>query len=567
MDHKEAARISELLIYCCDGVADKDHITELESLLDQRPEALEYCVEMLMDLNYFHCMAQTPLSAHRQAALSEIEFMSELDPQQQLELLGDFAEYEKVALAATINREQEQIKPPLIEKVSYERPVRTINKYTLTTAILAAAALLIMIAYVRLAPPQPYEVATLKDSINAQWSSGLPLAAGTRLSSHMEPIRLTRGIVKLVTDDNVEVVLEAPTEFDFASYSEISLNYGRLFARVSQQGYGFSVATPNSKVVDLGTEFGVLSQIDGSTEVYMVKGKANLFAGEKTQVKTSQLLTAGAARKVNRNDSSVREIPMDEAAFVRQIDSGAKLIWKGQESIRLADLLLGGNGFGTAQERTLEFDPLTGATVKSGTTAYRQGPGKITAFQDNPYIDCLFVPSGGSGGDVISSGGHTFTGFPKTTGLYYCNAMCFKGWTFFEPLQTSFMQACRQTDPGVLYLHSNMGLTIDLQVVRTAVPGLRLTDFRTFAGIIRMGANTPDYSELDVWVLVDGQLKYSRQGVRFDQGFDIRINLSDNDRFLTLAVTDGGKIYVEGNPANHFDTCGFVEPVFGLASN
>lgn len=563
MDARQSIRLSELLIYCCDGLAGREQIAELESLLDGNPDAIEYCIEVLMDLNYFHCLAQTPVSSRQ---VSDTDFMSELDPQQQMALLGDFAEYERNAVTMDVDDAAQESKPEPVRKINYERPVRTINKYSLATAIICAAALVLMIVYVRLAPPKPYEVATLKDSINARWSSHLPLDAGTRLSSHSESIRLTQGIVKLQTDDNVDIVLEAPTEFQFISYSEISLNYGKLFAKVSEQGCGFSVATPNSRIVDLGTEFGVLSQIDGSTEVYMLKGKANLFAGEKSRTKTSQLLGAGSARKVDRRDSAVQEIPMDETAFVREINSGAKLIWKGQNAIRLADLLLGGNGFGTAAERSIEFDMQTGSAVKSGIAAYRPRPEKVIRA-DNPFIDSLFVPAGSGQPEVLDSAGHAYGDFPGTTGLYYCNVACLKDWTFFDPLQNVFKQTYpADADPGLLYLHSNIGLTINLDAVRKAAPGLRIENFKSYAGIVRMGNNVPEYSEADVWVLVDGQLRSSRKSLRADQGYAIDVAITDADRFLTLVVTDGGKVYADGYPANHFDTCGFVEPVFGFSS-
>jgi hypothetical protein len=565
MDDKQAMRICELLIYCCDGLAVKEDVAELETLLDHHPEAIEYSIEVLKGLNYFHCMGQTPLSHPETIDGFGMDFKSELDPQEQLALLGDFAEYEKNAMRMEIIERPEKEKPERIQKIDFERPVRTVNKYSLATAILCAAAFFVMVAYVRLAPPKPYEVATIRDSIEAQWSSGLPLTAGTRLSSGSQAIRLTRGIVKLTTDDNVDVVLEAPTEFSFVSYSEISLSYGKLFARVSEQGYGFSVVTPNSKIVDLGTEFGVLSQIDGSTEVYMLKGKANLFAGEKSQTKTSQFLTAGSARKVDRWDSSVTEIPLDEMAVVRDINSTAKLVWKGQEAIRLADLLLGGGGFGTAARRTIEFDPLTGSMEENAVAGYRTGPGKITKVAESPYLDCLFVPGSGTSPTQISSAGHTFAECPATSGLYYSNIVCYKDWTFFDPLQRTFEQTRKQyADSEALYLHSNIGVTVDLQAVRRLVPGFRITDFRAFAGILRISDNVPDFSEADIWILVDGQLRSSRQGLRADQGYDIKGVLSDQDRFVTLAVTDSGKVYTEGSPANNFDTCGFAEPVFGL---
>lgn len=565
MDDRQAIRISELLLACCDGTVTREAMAELEGLLDGNPAALEYCVEVLMDLNYFHCLAQTPLSQPETAKGPETDFMSELDPQQQLALLGDFAEYEKHADAMEIARAPEARERGPVKKLDYQRPARTINKFSLVAAVLSAAALLLMILYVHLAPSAPYEVATVMDAIGAEWSSNLPISQGTRLTSHSKPIRLTRGIVKLRTEDQVDVVLEAPAEFQFHSYSEMSIQYGKLFARVSEQGCGFSVVTPNSKIVDLGTEFGVLCHIDGNTDVHLYQGKANLFAGEKHQPKTSQLITAGSARRVDSQSSDIRPIALNEQALARNINSGANLVWRGQKAIRLADLLLGGNGFGTAKNRTIEFEPNTGRAVATGTTGYRAGPQGLVPVAESPYLDCLFVPGDQGGPLAVSSADNRFMDAPQTTGLYFANAGCLKDWTFFEPLQRTFAASRKAyPDSEALYLHSNLGLTVDLNAVRRVVPGLRLSAFTAYAGILRMGENLPEHSEADVWVLVDGELRANRRALQADAGLDIRVDLEDRDRFLTLLVTDGGKAYEENWPANHLDTCGFVEPAFEL---
>jgi hypothetical protein len=522
-------------------------------------------VETAMNLNYFHCLRQVPLSQPEAMKELDRDFMSQMSPEEQLALLKDYAEHEKYASAIKVVKPENVKVQPLITKIEYQRPVRTINKFSWAVTAICAAALLLMIVYVRLAPPVPSEVATISDSMDAEWSSDMPISSGTRMTSNSKPIRLTRGIVKLQTDDQVQVVLEAPTEFYFKSSSEISMNYGRLFANVSKTGLGFSVVTPNSKIVDLGTEFGVLSHVNGNTEVHMYQGKANLFAGEKNKPKLSQLLTAGSARKVDSRDSSIQEIILDERALVRNIDSKSKFVWKGQNVIRLTDLLLGGNGFGTAVKQGIGFDMMTGSITDNGEIWYRPGPKNLVHVAESPYLDSIFVPGSAGGNNQISSAGHRFLECPKTSGLFFTNISCLRNWTFYQPLQQTFEQTQKQfPNPAALYMHSNIGLTVDLNAVRREVPGLRLSSFSTFAGILVMGANPPDYAEADVWVLVDGQLRASRKGLRADQGYDIHVELSDKDRFLSLAVTDGGKVYVEGSPANHFDTCGFIEPVFGL---
>ncbi|MBN2511992.1 MAG: hypothetical protein JXB18_03535 [Sedimentisphaerales bacterium] len=555
---QERIDINELLLRLLDNDISDEGLSTLRAWINSDPEAKRYYCQFMGDYSALALLAALPAEQDGLGILENSCF----DDQVWSLLSEEERNAPAVEKAAS---EQKKSGPLLVQKVMPIRTVRTINKTAILTALISSAALFLMIVWVYLAPPKPYAVATVWDSIDAQWSSGLPVQSGTRVSSHSGPIRLTHGIVKLVTDDQVEVLLEAPSEFEFVSGSEVTLNYGKLFARVSERGYGFSVTTSNSKVVDLGTELGMLSQSDGNTQVHLYKGMANLFAGEKHQNKTSQLLSEGTARIVDYRNSDVQEIPLEEHLLVRNIDSSARLVWRGQNTIRLGDILLGGNGFGTAVQRTIEFGPDSRDVIACGPGLYQRGPGKLVPAPNQSCIDSIFVPGSESGPVIVSSGGHCFTECPKTSGLYYSNIICMKDWTFFHPLQKTFEQTRkRDADSEVLYLHSNIGLTVDLNVIRNLVPGLRINSFTSFAGIIRIGENSPEYSELDVWVLVDGRLRSSRKALRANQGFDIQVDIAERNRFLTLIVTDCGIVYDKNWPANHMDTCGFAEPIFGL---
>jgi len=46
--------------------------------------------------------------------------------------------------------------------------------------------------------------------------------------------------------------------------------------------------------------------------------------------------------------------------------------------------------------------------------------------------------------------------------------------------------------------------------------------------------------EIDFWVLVDGQVRFSRQdATKADGALQVSVPLDEQDRFLTLAVTEG----------------------------
>lgn len=551
-----------LISQALDGSLSRDGILRMERMLESDSDMRSYYREYLsMYCDLFILVGRQQLNPD--------DIIYDIEDKEFWETL---ANYENMAPVIDMPKQpQEQMvieRIPSLPKAKYK-----LNKFSVISVISSIAAVILIAIFGRFVPPKGgYEVATITDSINAEWSSGLPIRSGTRVTSSSEPIRLTKGIVKLQTDDQVTVILEAPSEFSFISYSEVSLNYGKLFAHVTEQGYGFSIVTSNSKVVDLGTEFGVISRIDGNTEVYMYKGKANIFAGEKKKRKTSQLLTAGEAVKVDSRDSDIHRIAFDDQATVRNIDSDLKMIWRGQHALRLVDLLLGGNGFGTAAQRSIEYNPVTGEVISPADSflKYRKGMGKLVPITDSPYLDSIFVPGSGDGNTIVSSQGHQFRECPKTSGLYYANATFEKDWMFFNSLQRTFELSHKHfSDSGLLYLHSNLGLTVDLNAIRRAAPELRVSSFSAFAGIVRLGDTSDEesnYAEADIWVLVDGQVRSHRQALRVSEGYDIQVDIADANRFLTLIVTDGGKEYSAKNPANYYDTCGFAEPVFGLVS-
>jgi hypothetical protein len=312
MDDRQYIRISELLLLIYDGSARPEDVAEMESTLSNDQNALEYYVEAAMDLNYFHSLSQVPLSKSENAIPSA-------GRDRYLTLLKDLGEYEKVAPTIEIQKSEGPQEQELIQKVEYKRMPRTISRFSIATAVMSAAALLMMILFLKLAPLAPTEVATVSKSMNALWSSDLPIERGTPLVADSKPIQLTQGTVELVTDKLVRVVLEAPAEFYFASDSQVSMDYGRLFASVPEQGVGFTVETPNSKIIDLGTEFTVLAHLEGDTEVHMYKGEAELFAGQKDGPQTSQVLKAGTARVIDAKTHEIQEIALDDQTMVGTI--------------------------------------------------------------------------------------------------------------------------------------------------------------------------------------------------------------------------------------------------------
>ncbi|TWU02850.1 FecR family protein [Stieleria varia] len=97
---------------------------------------------------------------------------------------------------------------------------------------------------------------------------------GDRLGD--EIVRLFAGSVELTFDEGAVVVVDGPIEFRPLSTGQLELRRGRLLASVPQKAIGFTVSTPTSKIVDLGTEFEVAVNDAGESNVQVLKGEVEV---------------------------------------------------------------------------------------------------------------------------------------------------------------------------------------------------------------------------------------------------------------------------------------------------
>src|SRR4051794_13232416 len=75
-------------------------------------------------------------------------------------------------------------------------------------------------------------------------------------------LRLRQGRAVLAFLSGVTLTIEGPADLDLVSIDRVFCRRGRLRARVPEGAEGFIVASPDSAVVDLGTEFAVNVEAD-----------------------------------------------------------------------------------------------------------------------------------------------------------------------------------------------------------------------------------------------------------------------------------------------------------------
>ncbi|MEJ5261021.1 MAG: hypothetical protein WHS88_12610 [Anaerohalosphaeraceae bacterium] len=503
----------------------------------------------------------TALKIHEESRLEMEDSSAGSDSLLNAELWKALAQDEQTAPEIPISKEVMKEKAPPVNRAPQARP--RVSKLSIYTLILSTAAILMVVVYAHLVTfRRGVEVATLEDSIQAKWgeSDGM-LKAGTRLTTRRSHY-LRGGVASLKFDNNAVVTVEGPAEFELVSEDRIRMQYGRLYCIVPQEALGFSVVTPTVMVVDLGTEFGVQADFNGTTELHVSRGLTRLLSGDK-QRKVSVEAREGMGWRVCGLSSEVLQIPMAESLFVRRINSKANVVWRGQKSLSLADIVGGGNGWGTGVPETA-IDPRSGK--RGGYRAEdREGTREYRVLAAERYIDGVFVPEG-SRPQVVSSQGHIFQECPPTNNIFFVEivngsareaAAAIRGEATCRIGEREFGTA----DYPAIFMHANLGITFDLNAIRRDLPtGFRFTHFAADAGLSSDIDRTPN---AEVWVLVDGQVQFRTRLTDKAQVVPIRVALKETERFLTLVTTDGQDVDHPDQPgarASDSDWCVFGHP-------
>ncbi|OXU14087.1 NPCBM/NEW2 domain-containing protein [Sedimentisphaera salicampi] len=540
------SEIDQLLYLALEDKASPEQAERLNSLMAGSEEVMSYVAD------YYSLAARLKKSnAIALASLNSPEETNEL-----FNVLEELAAQEQLAPKVEHCRECECRTKENPEKFKPVAGAQRVNKFMLVSTAASVAALLLIILYAQLLPAkQP--VAKLKDSINAEWQgSRRNFETGDVFTNSAEPIILKEGYAEIEFDYGASVVIEAPSEFYCKSDNQIYIESGSLYARVPSEAVGFTVDTATSRIVDLGTEFGV--QAVGDTQLHVHKGRTRLLAGEKNSRQTFSVVQ-GHAKRVVSSFGKVKDIELSRDMFVKQINSKTNLIRRGQDYVGMADLVSGGNGFGTGIEG-VELNPVKAEFDAEILAKDRTSDNKFRSVE-SPFIDGVFVPNG-TKSQIISSSGHLFKECPETMGNYYVGITEHLNLLDGRPIELDGVDYGK-SDNSSIFMHANIGITFDLDALRSQLKGAEIESFSSEIGICN---SSWQQCNADFWVLIDGQLKYSKTNVTTKGAVDsLNIKINPENRFLTIVTTDGGDpevVYREGEPIYSIqsDWCIFAEP-------
>lgn len=242
--------------------------------------------------------------------------------------------------------------------------------------MLAAAACVMLVAVFQGWQPAevPPSFVTLTAATNAQWSDPdveLALRSGEMVTG---PLKLESGKAEFQFVDGAIAVLEGPAVFRFPERKLIVVESGKLFCSCPTPQSRLSVKTPETKIVDLGTEFAVEARLDKSTRVAVLSGEVQV-GNQQTR-----LLRKGEAVEI-RGDGilAIQPLPADalsELLMTSPVISEA--VRHGENALRDPGFEKGSaSGAWNGGEGYVDFEPeggRTGAGVRIAARGHRFWP-------------------------------------------------------------------------------------------------------------------------------------------------------------------------------------------------
>lgn len=168
---------------------------------------------------------------------------------------------------------------------------------------MAAAAALVMALVAGTAwwrrgeTPVAVPFATLTAMEAARWAEAAPaFTIGQPLGG--QRLALAAGFAEVRFARGAEVVLEGPAELELIDEQEAVLHHGNAAVHAPPEAVGFVLRGPETRVVDLGTRFGMKVGSGGATEVHVLEGlvRAETPDGQSRELREREALRTEASR-------------------------------------------------------------------------------------------------------------------------------------------------------------------------------------------------------------------------------------------------------------------------------
>ena len=164
---------------------------------------------------------------------------------------------------------------------------------------LAAAAAIVLLGILAVVWQQrgvDVEVVQTSEGISGDWVMGS--------KARLNHVTLVRGSVQMRLTSGVMLDVTAPVEMQMVDAMHVRVLSGRVSADVGEKGKGFVIETPQARVVDLGTRFGVDASDAAQTSVLVFQGQVEVY--EKGSAQRVALLNTGEGLSLDNNRRASR---------------------------------------------------------------------------------------------------------------------------------------------------------------------------------------------------------------------------------------------------------------------
>lgn len=158
---------------------------------------------------------------------------------------------------------------------------------------------------------------------NGTLEYGMPFRSG-------EELKLDSGLVRLAFECGSGVTLQGPAQLEFHSAWKAVLHRGKLAAVVPEEARGFTIFTPDMKIVDLGTKFGAKVDATGQASVQVYEGEVTVQSRQDPEPDKALLLSSKATSRYSQSRSEFTDISL------ASVDSSDRVSLPSLEQIQLA---------------------------------------------------------------------------------------------------------------------------------------------------------------------------------------------------------------------------------------
>jgi hypothetical protein len=158
-------------------------------------------------------------------------------------------------------------------------------------------------------------VATLAVAMQCHWDSPHTLQEGGRLlPGHF---RLLAGTAVIQFDSGPTLRLVGPALIEIQSKASAKILQGMVLLKNNLSGDQFTLSTPTARLLDIGTEFGVVVDSHGE-EVHVFEGAVkHITDASSGDTRRTEQLEAGNARHYDESTEAGQPIPLDSRGFSR----------------------------------------------------------------------------------------------------------------------------------------------------------------------------------------------------------------------------------------------------------